>query len=461
MKFVLSCLLLFLAAVAQAISATGDRLLSIWENKDDQKLYSKFLGDLESRGYKLDHATPKDADLKLTHLGEKTYDHIIFFPVKSKGLGPNLTAKLILDFLDAGGDILVALSADYTVPTALNAALLELDIHIPGERTGLVVDHFNYDVSSAADHHDVLLLQPPPDYRVESKNYFAGNKADVIAFPRAIGHVLGDGPQLTPIIKAPRTAYIYNEKDQKEVVEEVFAAGEQLNLVSAFQARNSARFTVVGSAEAFQDKWLDAKVQRPGQKEAVKTWNEQFTRRISGWTFQEVGHLRVNSVEHQCAELGNITNPGIYRVNHTATYTISISEWAWDRWWNYVVPDEDELQLEFSMLSPFHRLKLKAQKRASTDFEGIYKVTFTVPDQHGVFNFMVNYKRPFLTNIEEKRTVTVRHMAHDEFPYSYEIPAAWPYLTSIGVTCVGWLVFVALWMFNKPVRQATEAKKTQ
>lgn len=48
MRFVVSCLLLFLAAVAQAISATGDRLLTIWEDVDDQKLYSKFLGDLES-----------------------------------------------------------------------------------------------------------------------------------------------------------------------------------------------------------------------------------------------------------------------------------------------------------------------------------------------------------------------------------------------------------------------------
>lgn len=105
MKFILSCLLLFLAAVAQALSTTGNRLLSIWEDKDDQKLYSKFLGDLESmrpqtmpcsasiancyalaaRGYKITHATPKDSDLKLSHLGEKTYDHIIFFPIKAKG----------------------------------------------------------------------------------------------------------------------------------------------------------------------------------------------------------------------------------------------------------------------------------------------------------------------------------------------------------------------------------------
>lgn len=47
MKFVLSCLLLFLAAVAQALSVTGDRLLSIWEDLEDQKQYSKFIGGLE------------------------------------------------------------------------------------------------------------------------------------------------------------------------------------------------------------------------------------------------------------------------------------------------------------------------------------------------------------------------------------------------------------------------------
>lgn len=48
MKLFLSFLLLALAAVTQAASATGDRLLSIWEDVEDQKLYSKFVGDLES-----------------------------------------------------------------------------------------------------------------------------------------------------------------------------------------------------------------------------------------------------------------------------------------------------------------------------------------------------------------------------------------------------------------------------
>lgn len=216
---------------------------------------------------------------------------------------------------------MVALTSTTSVPSALNAALLELDIHIPTERTGLVVDHFNYDVSSAADHHDVVLVPAPGQIKPGTKNYFAGGKNDLIALPHTLGHTLGSGAQLTSILKAPRTAYIYNQKEQTEVVDEVFAAGEQLALVSAFQARNSARFTVVGSAELFQDKWMDAKVQRPGDKEAVQAWNEVFARRLSGWTFEEIGYLRVNSVEHHVSEegpLANISNPTMYRVSQNA-----------------------------------------------------------------------------------------------------------------------------------------------
>lgn len=125
------------------------------------------------------------------------------------------------------------------------------------------------------------------------------------------------------------------------------------------------------------------------------------------------------------------------------------------------MPEGDELQLEFSLLSPLHRLPLGEVPRASTEAEGVYRATFTVPDHHGVFNFLVDYRRPFLSNVEEKRAVTVRHLAHNEFPFSYEIPAAWPYLASIGVVAAGWLAFVAVWIFNKPVRQAGDVKKKQ
>src|SRR5699024_8413498 len=95
---------------------------------------------------------------------------------------------------------------------------------------------------------------------------------------------------LAPVLRAPSTAYSYNPKEQAETVDpdDLFAAGQQLALVSTMQARNSARLTVLGSAEMLQDKWFDAKVAR-GDDKKVKTENREFSKRVSGWTFQEIG----------------------------------------------------------------------------------------------------------------------------------------------------------------------------
>ena len=127
----------------------------------------------------------------------------------------------------------------------------------------------------------------------------------------------------------------------------------------------------------------------------------------------------------------------------------------------FVAETEDEVQLEFSMLSPFHRLRLEPSMQ--TDTSTIYNTSFTIPDQHGIFNFMVEYRRPFLSNVEEKNTVTVRHFAHNEWPRSWVISAAWPWITGIAVTITGWVAFVALWLWSAPVplRLASSGKKIQ
>lgn len=278
------------------------------------------------REFKITYETPKSDSLNLFNLGERTYDHVLFLPVHTKGLGPNLTPKTLHDFVNAQGNILLALSANTTTPTSLVSLLSELDITLPTDRNSLVVDHFNYDITSAADRHDVLLLPAPKPVRTGIKDFFsedAGTK--LIAFPRGVGAVLGNGQLLNPILRAPRTAYSYNPKEQAEAVngDDLFAAGQQLSLVSTFQARNNARVTVVGSAEMLQDKWFDASVTKLGGKPVVQTFNREFAKRVSGWTFQEIGVLKVNWVEHHLEEEGapNDSNPAMYRVKNNVVCT--------------------------------------------------------------------------------------------------------------------------------------------
>lgn len=467
MKSFLSFTLLLLATLVSAISSTGDRLLVVLDDVAEKANYTKFLGDLKVRGYKITFETPKSESLSLFRYGERIYDHVIFFPSRVKALGPNLTPAHLLDFMKAQGNIMLALSSGTATPSNLVSFLTELDIGLPADRTGLVVDHFNYDTLSASDLHDVLLLPVPDPIRPDVKDFFSSATAGdgVLAFPRGVGAELGAGPLLTPILRAPRTTYSYNPKEQAEVLDDLFGAGEQLSLVSFFQARNSARFALVGSAEMLSDKWMDAKVRKAGEKKDASTQNREFARRLSGWAFQETGVLRVNWIEHHLNEAGstgaNESNPKIYRVKNDVTYTISLSEWSWDEWTAFAVPPNDAIQLEFSMLSPFHRLSMSLNAAHSTPKAAAYTVSFKLPDQHGIFNFVVNYKRPLLSNIEEKNTVSVRHMAHNEWPRSYAISGAWPWIAGIGATIMAWVVFLVVWMFSKPVMASEmKSKKT-
>ena len=243
-----------------------------------------------------------------------------------QGLGPALTPNLLLQFINQDGNILLALSANSPTPSAISSLLLEMDIHLPPDRNSLVVDHFNYDVSSSADRHDVLLVAQPTPSRSDIRSLFSGD--GTIAFPRSVAQELGNSsPLLSKLLGATTTAYSYNPKDDVDTMQEPFAVGEQISLVSSMQARNSARFTVFGSAEALEDQWFEAKVKDVSGNQSG-TANRRFAEQVSAWTFKEAGVVRVGRVEHHLSvveqdagvngsmtQLGHL-NPAIYRIKN-------------------------------------------------------------------------------------------------------------------------------------------------
>lgn len=120
---------------------------------------------------------------------------------------------------------------------------------------------------------------------------------------------------LAPLLKAGKTAYSYNAKNQDDVDDEPWGVGEQMNLVSAMQARNSARLTVFGSVEALQDEWFKAEV------EGLNA-NREFAQQVTAWTFQETGVLHVGDIEHHLskedpsATPDSPRNPSMYRIKN-------------------------------------------------------------------------------------------------------------------------------------------------
>lgn len=233
-----------------------------------------------------------------------------------------MTPKNLLDFTNAGGNILLALSSEISTPSAISSLLLEFDISLPSDRSAMVIDHFNYDTKSSTENHNVLLLPRPGPIRPDVVDFFGGE--GLLAVPKAVGQTLGaSSPLINPILKAPETSYIYNPREEAGDEQDISATGSQIALVSAMQARNSARFTVLGSLEMLQDKWFEASVQTPTGKSS-KTVNRDFARQLTEWTFKEVGVLKVGRVEHhQVMDAGKpvanttkvgVSDPEIYRI---------------------------------------------------------------------------------------------------------------------------------------------------
>jgi len=97
-------------------------------------------------------------------------------------------------------------------------------------------------------------------------------------------------------------------------------------------------------------------------------------------------------------------------------------------------------------LDPYYRLFL-THSTASPN-STTYSTTLLLPDRHGVYTLSLVYKRPGLTFLEEKTTITVRHMAHDEYARSWEISSAWVYMTGLASIIIGWICFVAIWLWS-------------
>lgn len=114
-----------------------------------------------------------------------------------------------------------------------------------------------------------------------------------------------------------------------------------------------------------------------------------------------------------------------------------------------------DLQLEFTMLDPHLRIALPAVPAQP----GTYRAAFRAPDRHGVFKFVVDWKRGTGESfLAASTTVPVVPPRHDGYPRF--LSAAWPYYVGAVSTSAGFVLFCALWL-GGDVRERNAKKKTE
>ncbi|ODV97714.1 hypothetical protein PACTADRAFT_47580 [Pachysolen tannophilus NRRL Y-2460] len=390
-----------------------------------QDEYSKFLEDLESKEYKLNYFNlgeeSRSENLKLFVNSERLYQNLIIFPSKMKTLGKEVSAAEIIEFANEGGNIMVITSPD-GLQDDVNIYLNQIGIY-PSPRNYKTVDHFNFDSKLGSKTHDVLKLA-----KQNIKNELIVSEDVNELLYSGSSALLSNGQLLVPIVEAPSTSYTIN-KDGEFEAKSIWSSGTQSFFVVGLQSRNNARTVWLGSSDFLSDKFYQT--------------NGKLINDIIDWCFQAKGVIKSTFVEHYHSN--DKSNQEIYKITDDVVYDIGITEWNGEEWVPYIA---DDVQVELRMLDPYYRITL--QPKSEINESQVYTTgSFKLPDQHGMFTFYTNYKRSGLSYIEDRKVVTVRHLANDEYQRSWEITNSWVYVASNVTVVVSWFIFVILFLFQK------------
>ncbi|EMG49752.1 WBP1 Dolichyl-diphosphooligosaccharide--protein glycosyltransferase subunit WBP1 [Candida maltosa Xu316] len=371
-----------------------------------------------------------DEELTLFYEDFPRYQHLILFPSSKKSIKAKqaLNQHNLLQFINEEGNVFVIGGSKGVLPDGIRGVLNEVGIY-PSPKNYQYIDHFN-------SKDGVVQLS--------QENVVKGNKLveslSTVAY-EGNAALISNNEYIFPIIRSSATGYT-NKVGESVNAETTWTFGEQGYLAVGLQALNNARLVWIGSSSLLAEPSLYK------------------------WGLQQQGKLKLQFVQHiKADEPGNL-NPHLYRIKDQAIYSIGVSELVDGKWVPFQVKNDDEqLQLAFKMLDPYQRLNLRplgpvsSQEGNDTELDTYaYYIEFTVPDHHGMFTFELDYKRQGLSYLLDKRVVTVRHLANDEFKRSWDISNSWLYIASTILVIIAWYFFIISYIY---VGKPNQTKKNE
>eukprot|EP00611_Tribonema_gayanum_P029963 TRINITY_DN818_c0_g2_i1.p1 TRINITY_DN818_c0_g2~~TRINITY_DN818_c0_g2_i1.p1 ORF type:complete len:484 (-),score=177.26 TRINITY_DN818_c0_g2_i1:41-1492(-) len=418
----------------------GKRTLVLLDTFTTRQTHSAFFSSLRSRGHQLTFQLASQMEAELVSFGEYLYDNMVVFAPRAKLDTKALGVASIVDFVDNGGNLLLAGGPELSKSMRHVSALSGVEFDPSGS---MVADHFSFagELEEATAPHTVVKATDVAD------NAFLLGSAARAGKPilfRGLAHTVADDNVLAaPVLRAPGTAYSFSARKGAVTLHN---AGADAALVTAVQARNNARLVFAGSLDLFSNRFFE----EPG------AGNQAFCEELSKWAFAERGVLRASRVTHRrrdgsAAELllkqkqrldqaaslfpepEIAKNSQVYRIKDDITYSLVLEEYDADQggWRPYAA---DDVQMEFVMLDAYERITL-----ASDAATGTFSTTFTAPDTYGIFKFRILYRRVGLTVLLVSTQVSIRPYKHNE--YERFIPSAYPYYAGALSLMGGFFIF--------------------
>ena len=360
-----------------------------------------------------------DETLDLFVAGQVKYLHVVLLPSSRKTMAKkNLNQRTLVEFVEAEGNVLVVGGNALVIPDDVRLFLNELGI-FPSPKGFQLHDYFNEEAA--------LVLLSAANFVTPQVLPFVNATGETVLYAGGAA-LLSNNPLLLPLVQASETSF--TSDDTAALTEDgTWTFGTQGYAACGFQALNNARVAWVGAPSLLGPELIE-------------------------WVFQQRGVLKLQYVQHHKAEEPeHLNNSTLYRIKDQIIYTVGVSEFKQGEWVPYEAQgDANQLQLAFKMLDPYQRLNLQPLGPTQSRVDGpvdttAYFVNFTAPDHHGMFTFELDYQRAGLSYLLDKRIVTVRHLANDEYKRSWLIPNAWVYIASAGFVVVMWLVFVINFLY--------------
>lgn len=130
-------------------------ILVLVDNLVTRETHSKFLKSLTDRGHKLTIKTADDPTLQLVKYGKHLYDHLILFSPTVEEFGGSLSTSVITDYVDNGGNLLIAGSSE--VGFAIRELAIECGIEFDKDGNQ-AIDHFSFDSTQDDGTHTTVVV---------------------------------------------------------------------------------------------------------------------------------------------------------------------------------------------------------------------------------------------------------------------------------------------------------------
>lgn len=406
------------------------KALVIYERKDLQYSHSRFFSQLASHA-DITYKSAISPNLSIRKFGVNQFNYIYLMAPSVDSFGGNVTSKSFGEFVDNGGNLVVA--TDHTIGNGIRNVGAQFGVEFDEDGTKVINNQY-VDLEVDDGSHTSFVLMDKGQIFMGRTDTIVGDQ-EYYSIPwSGIGiNLKPDHPYALPILKCTDSCYSWNP--ETDIDEYPTLMGRDVTLVAALQMQNGARVIFSGSILSFSNEQIhriklatNRGNDGEGNPIRIHTKNSltKFQMHNMGWILNQKGRFRVKNYRHFL--LDDIQKTKKFFVNDTVRFEIQIEEYISGQWFPITV-NEQRFSFELNRMSTFVRGPMK------NEGGGLLSAEIRLPDIYGIFDFVVKFQEPGFQSIDQKFSITINPISYDM--YDRFIPSAFPYYLSAFSMMVG------------------------